>query len=227
MHYSSGDMNGYLYIVTDETLVPGCSHIQIAKKSLLGGAKVIQLRDKHKNGAELYAIAKEIRTLCTQHDASFIVNDRLDIALATGADGVHLGQDDLPLCAARLLAPPPFIIGVSVGSVKEAEIAERDGADYLGVGPVYPTGTKMDAGPAVGPELVKCIREKTALPIVAIGGINLSNAQDVLAAGADGIAVISAVICSPDINAASRIFVNLITLKSQDQIYSSTFTSYK
>jgi len=199
-----------LYIITDEILAPGCSHIQIAKESLSGGAKIIQLRDKRRNAAELYAIAQEIRSLCTQHHARFIVNDRLDIALAVQADGVHLGQDDLPLSAARLLAPRPFIIGVSVGTVEEAVLAEKGGADYLGVGPVYPTGTKADAGPAVGPGLIRSIREQVAIPIIAIGGINLTNAGDVLAAGADGIAVISAVICSPDIAAASRKFANLM-----------------
>jgi len=199
-----------LYIITDEVLAPGCSHIQIAKESLSGGAKIVQLRDKRRSGAELFAIANVIRSLCTENSAKFIVNDRLDIALATCADGVHLGQDDLPLSAARALAPRPFIIGVSVGTVEEAGIAEKGGADYLGVGPVYPTGTKADAGPAVGTALVSSIREKTTVPIVAIGGINLSNAKDVLAAGADSIAVISAVICSPDIAAASRKFVRLI-----------------
>lgn len=199
-----------LYIITDEVLAPGCSHIQIAKESLSGGAKIVQLRDKRRSGAELFAIANVIRSLCTENSAKFIVNDRLDIALATSADGVHLGQDDLPLSAARALAPRPFIIGVSVGTVEEAVIAEKGGADYLGVGPVYPTGTKADAGPAVGTALVSSIREKTSVPIVAIGGINLSNAKDVLAAGADSIAVISAVICSPDIAAASRKFVRLI-----------------
>ncbi|OQA59715.1 MAG: Thiamine-phosphate synthase [Euryarchaeota archaeon ADurb.Bin294] len=199
-----------LYIITDEILAPGCSHIQIAKESLSGGAKIIQLRDKRRNAAELYAIGQEIRSLCTQHHARFIVNDRLDIALAVQADGVHLGQDDLPLSAARLLAPRPFIIGVSVGTVEEAVLAEKGGADYLGVGPVYPTGTKADAGPAVGPGLIRSIRERVAIPIIAIGGINLTNAGDVLAAGADGIAVISAVICSPDIAAASRKFADLM-----------------
>ncbi len=199
-----------LYIITDEILAPGCSHIQIAKESLSGGAKIIQLREKRRSGRELYAIAQEIRSLCSQYNARFIVNDRLDIALASGADGVHLGQDDLPLSAARRLAPRPFLIGVSVGTVEEAVLAEREGADYLGVGPVYPTGTKPDAGPPVGPELIRIIRAAVTIPIVAIGGITLSNAGDVLAAGADGIAVISAVICSPDIAAASRKFADLM-----------------
>jgi len=199
-----------LYIITDEILAPGCSHIQIAKESLSGGAKIIQLREKRRSGRELYPLAQEIRSRCSQYNARFIVNDRLDIALASGADGVHLGQDDLPLSAARRLAPRPFLIGVSVGTVEEAVLAEREGADYLGVGPVYPTGTKPDAGPPVGPELIRIIRAAVTIPIVAIGGITLSNAGDVLAAGADGIAVISAVICSPDIAAASRKFADLM-----------------
>ena len=200
-----------LYIITDEMLAPGSTHVRIAGDSLAGGARVIQLRDKNRSGASLFTIAKEIRSLCSEYDATFIVNDRLDIALASGADGVHLGQDDIPLTAARALAPRPFIIGISVGTVEEAVRAEEGGADYLGVGPVFPTGTKSDAGPALGADLVRQIREKTTIPIIAIGGITFSNAGDVIAAGADGIAVISAVICSPDIIKACRRFVNLIS----------------
>ncbi|MDD1725113.1 MAG: thiamine phosphate synthase, partial [Methanospirillum sp.] len=140
----------------------------------------------------------------------FIVNDRLDIALASGADGVHLGQDDLPLKEARKIVPRSFIIGVSVGTVGEAERAEKEGADYLGVGPVYQTGTKTDAGPVVGLSLLRLIRSRTSLPLVAIGGITYERVPEVIASGADGVAVISAVVCSQDITSASRRFAELV-----------------
>ena len=203
-------MDYSLCIITDEVVAPGRSHISIAIDSLSGGATIIQLRDKRRNCADLYHIALKIRSLCRESGVTFIVNDRLDIALAVSADGVHLGQDDLPLNAARKLAPRPFIIGISVKTVEEAVSAEAEGADYLGVGPVYPTGTKSDAGPDIGPELIRSISEHTSIPIIAIGGINLSNAIEVLDAGADGLAVISAVVCSPDITAESKKFLDLI-----------------
>jgi thiamine-phosphate pyrophosphorylase len=199
-----------LCVITDEVLAPGCSHIRIAEESLSGGAGMIQLRDKRRSSVDLYNIAVKINSLCSKAGAIFIVNDRLDIALAAGADGVHLGQKDLPLIAARRLAPRPFIIGISVSSIEEAISAEKYGADYLGVGPVYPTGSKPDAGPDIGPGLIRNISEHTSIPIIAIGGINFSNVGEVLKAGADGIAVISAVVCSPDIASASGRFVEII-----------------
>jgi thiamine-phosphate pyrophosphorylase len=205
-----GAMTIGLCVITDEVLAPGCSHILIAEEALKGGAGMIQLRDKRRSGVELYNIATRINKLCKNLGSTFIVNDRLDIALASGADGVHLGQQDLPLTAARRLAPSPFIIGISVKTVEEAIEAEKNGADYLGVGPVYPTGTKPDAGPDIGPGLIKSISENTKIPIIAIGGINLLNAIEVIKAGADGIAVISAVVCSPDISCAAKKFVDII-----------------
>lgn len=210
LHADMGGMNYRLYIITDETLVPGLSHVRIAAEALSGGATVIQLRDKDKSGGELYAIAREMKALCSEHNALFIVNDRLDIALAADADGVHLGQEDLPLPAARSLAPRPFIIGISAGTVEEAILAEQQGADYIGVGPVYPTGTKPDAGPPVGLSLIRDIADAVTVPVVGIGGINLSNAGAVIQAGADGVAVISAVICSPDITGAAGKFRDLL-----------------
>jgi len=205
-----GAMDIGLCVITDEVLAPGCSHIRIAEESLSGGARMIQLRDKRRDSLDLYNIAVKIKSLCGKAGALFIVNDRLDIALASGADGVHLGQKDLPLTAARRLAPRPFIIGISVSSVEEARSAQEYGADYLGVGPVYPTGSKPDAGPDIGPGLIRSISEQCSIPIIAIGGINYSNVSEVINAGADGIAVISAVVCSPDIASASGRFVEII-----------------
>ncbi|MFH0968405.1 MAG: thiamine phosphate synthase [Methanobacteriota archaeon] len=193
-----------LYVVTDEELSQGLTHATIAELASLGGADVIQLRDKNHTGRELYTIAREIREVTTRASTLFIVNDRLDIALACGADGVHLGQDDLPLQAARKIAPSPFIIGISVGTVEEAIEAEKEGADYVGVGPVFSTGSKSDAGPGLGLLLLSEIRSVVSVPVIGIGGIHPGNAGDVITAGADGIAVISAVVSQLDVIHAAQ-----------------------
>ena len=143
----SNDMPYDLYVITDEKLRKGLTHQQIAQEAVNGGADVIQLRDKGMSGRGLFITACEIRDITRIAGALFIVNDRIDIAIASGADGVHLGQDDLPLFVARQLAPGDFIIGISVGSVTEAVNAEAGGADYVAVSPVFGTGTKPDAGP--------------------------------------------------------------------------------
>ena len=142
--------------------------------------------------------------------ARFIVNDRLDIALAAGADGVHLGQYDLPVAAARSLSPPSFIIGVSVGSVEEALAAERDGANYIALSPVFSTPTKDDAGPGHGLEVLREIKAAVKLPVIAIGGVNAGNVTEVVGAGADGVAVISAVLGADDVEAAARSMRELV-----------------
>lgn len=193
-----------LYVVTDAELSCGRGHLESARLALAGGADVIQLRDKRLPGRELYLLAKEIRTLTAGSGALLIVNDRVDVALAAGADGVHLGQDDLPVAAARRIVPPEFIIGVSVGSVEEALQAEKDGADYVALSPVFDTGSKGDAGPGLGLETLRDIRSAVTVPVVAIGGICRNNVSAVIEAGADGVAVISAVIGQADVEAAAR-----------------------
>ena len=193
-----------LYVVTDETLSHGLTHARIAELASFGGVDVIQLRDKTRSGRELYAIAREIRECTDKTNTIFIMNDRLDIALASSADGVHLGQDDLPLHAARMIAPRPFIIGLSVGSVEEAIRAELEGADYVAVSPVFPTLSKIGAGPGHGLKTVKDIRIAVSIPVIGIGGIHAGNAGEVIAAGADGVAVISAIVCQEDIPHATR-----------------------
>ena len=193
-----------LYIVTDREASRGRSHLEMARRSLAGGADVIQLRDKTLAGRDLLSLAREMAVLVRSHQALFIVNDRLDIALAAGADGVHLGQDDLPVSAARTIAPPPFIIGVSVGSAHEAMEAESDGADYVALSPVFSTPTKQDAGPGHGLETLMAIRSAVAVPVIAIGGVGLHNVEDVIRAGADGVAVISAVLGEEDVEDATR-----------------------
>jgi len=193
-----------LYVITDEGLSHGRSHLRIAELAVAGGADVVQLRDKHLSGKEMYQVSREIREITRKAGAMFIVNDRLDVALASQADGVHLGQDDLPLIEARALAPAPFIIGISVETAEEARRAEQDGADYVAVGPVYPTGSKHDAGPALGTGRVVEIRAAVSVPVIAIGGIQAGNAAEMVAAGADGLAVISAVVSQDDITQAAR-----------------------
>nr|NIW43722.1 thiamine phosphate synthase [Gammaproteobacteria bacterium] len=173
--------------------------------ALTGGADVIQLRDKKASSRKFYEVGAEIRKITRERGAIFIVNDRVDIALTTDADGVHVGQDDLPAVETRKLIGSDKILGVSVTSPQEARQAERDGADYLGVGPVYEArSTKSDAGEPMGLSLIRDARKHCRIPIVGIGGINITNAVNVLKAGADGVAIISAIVSADDIEAATR-----------------------
>jgi thiamine-phosphate pyrophosphorylase len=208
-------MDWALYVITDEAIGGGRSHAAIARQALEGGADIIQLRDKGRTCAELAAVGREIAELTRKAGAVFIVNDRLDVALACGADGVHLGQGDMPAGTARQLAPPSFIIGVSVGSVDEAVKAWREGADYVALSPVFSTTSKADAGKGRGLSLLRKIRAAVVIPVIAIGGISRGNVQDVIAAGADGVAVISAVVAGPDIAAATRELRQLV-MKSRE-----------
>lgn len=200
-----------LYVITDQKLSRGLTHDQIAEKAVMGGADAIQLRDKHCSGKELMSYALKIREITRRHGALFFVNDRLDIAIASEADGVHLGQDDMPLSMARKISPPGFIIGISAGTVEEAIEAEKGGADYVGAGPVYGTLSKSDAGPACGICLIEDIKKRVSIPVVAIGGINENNVGEVLKAGADGVAAISAVISQEDVAGAAAKLKSTIT----------------
>jgi thiamine-phosphate pyrophosphorylase len=193
-----------LYVVTDESLSRGLSHTQIAERAVAGGADVIQLRDKRLEGRKLLEHARAIRKLTRKAGKLFMVNDRLDIALASGADGVHLGQEDMPLADARPLCPKGFLIGVTVHDVEEAVEAEKGGADHVGLSPIFATGSKSDAGSACGLETLRAVKEAVSIPVVAIGGIGPANARTVLEAGADGLAVISAVVSQLDVEAAAR-----------------------
>lgn len=196
---------GYdLYVVTDEAIGLGRSHVELARQAVAGGADVIQLRDKRLSGRALFDAALAVREVTLDAGALFIVNDRLDVALAAGADGVHLGASDLPIREARKIAPPGFIIGASVGSVAAAVRAAAAGADYVALSPTFSTGSKGDAGPGHGLMRLSEIRAAVPLPLVAIGGINAANVSDVIAAGADGVAVISAVVGKDDVAAAAR-----------------------
>ena len=180
-----------LYIITDADL--GGRHLAIARAALSGGASIVQLRDKTTPLRQLLPIAQELRRLTRAANALFIVNDRADIALAIGADGVHLGPDDLPVADARRVLGPHKIIGASCGSVEEAIAAHGAGADYIGAGAIFGTQTKLDAGDAIGLETLRAIVESTPLPVAAIGGVSLENIASTRQHGASMACVISAV----------------------------------
>lgn len=196
-----------LYVIATPA-TPGQDITLSVEQALRGGADVVQLRDKVSPSSEILNCARDLKRICDAHDALFIVNDRVDIALASGADGVHLGQDDLPVPEARklasLLAPErDFLIGCSTHSLEQALRAQDEGADYLGCGPVFATPTKPDYS-AQGLELVRLYREKIRIPFVAIGGINESNVSQVVQAGARCAAVVRAVLGSPNPELAAR-----------------------
>ena len=206
-----------LYVITDETVAGGRSHAEIARQAVVGEADVVQLRDKTLGCRELVRVGRDIRAITRKTGAKCIVNDRLDVAIACGADGVHLGLGDLRVDVARQLAPPGFLVGVSVGSVAEAVQAVKDGADYLAVSPVFATTSKEDAGPGYGLPLLRAVCARVCVPVVAIGGISRANARDVIAAGAAGVAVISAVVGRPDIAAAAREMKDVIVRAKQER----------
>ncbi len=193
----------HLCVITDATLVFGRDHVAVAEAALTGGADMIQLRDKMPDLRRLLPQACRIRAACQAHGALFIVNDRLDLALAVGADGVHLGQDDLPAAAARRLLGAHLILGVSTHDLVQAGAAVAAGADYIGFGPMFGTRTKDTGYAPRGTSMLREVREAVRVPIVAIGGITLENVGEVIAAGADAAAVISAVAGAPDVAAAA------------------------
>jgi thiamine-phosphate pyrophosphorylase len=171
------------------------------------GAAAVQFRSKQGTTRELYREAAALRELC--RPAPYIVNDRADLAMAVGADGLHVGQDDLPCPVARQLLGPDRIVGVSVGSAAEALEAERAGADYVAVSPLFATRTKEDAGAGHGLEVLRQVRQAVRVPVVAIGGIDLANAPEVIAAGADAICAVSATVRAADVEAEIRRFQRL------------------
>ncbi len=192
-----------LHVLTDHHWSQGRDLLTIATAALAGGATVIQLRNKSASTRTLLAEGMALRTLTRKHGALLIVNDRIDVALAVDADGAHVGQDDMPATLARRLLGRQRILGVSATTLAEAEEARMAGADYLGIGPIFSTMAKADAGQPVGSDLIASIAQQCPLPLVAIGGINAENAANVLAAGATGIAVITAVVAAEDIAGAT------------------------
>jgi thiamine-phosphate pyrophosphorylase len=184
--------NRSLYLITD-CKIGGFSHVQIVRQAIAAGIKIIQLREKHMSKKEIYREAMRIRELTLKHRTMFIVNDYIDIALAVDADGVHLGQEDMPIEEARKIMGKKKIIGVSTHSLKQAIKVQDAGADYIGFGPVFSTSTK-DAGRPKGIRALSEIKRHIQIPVVAIGGITRENVKEVLDAGADAVAVISGIL---------------------------------
>lgn len=200
-----------LHVLTDHALSRGRDLPTVVKAALAGGATVIQLRNKTASTHELVTEGQALRQLTRDYNALLIINDRIDVALAVDADGAHVGQDDMPATLARTLLGPDRILGVSAGNLQEAQDAIAAGANYLGIGPIYTTGSKADAGSPVGHTLLQTLAQRYPIPLVAIGGINAHNTHATIQAGASGIAVISAVVSADDITAATRELITAIT----------------
>lgn len=203
-------------MLTDEVLQTRLSHLQLAERAIGGGADTIQLRQKTGSTRKLIETARQIQAACKKAGVTFIVNDRVDVALAAGVDGVHLGQNDFPIPLARKLLGPLVIIGGSAGTLEEAQNCFAQGVDYIGFGPVFETSSKDDAGPAAGLGLLTQIAQTVPLPIIAIGGITTNNVTEVVESGAHGIAVISAVCCQDDPEEATRILCRLLGMECYD-----------
>lgn len=191
-----------LYLVTDRQLMSCDSLTEAVEQAILGGCTMIQLREKELSSLEFYNQAVAVKLVTDKYHIPLIINDRIDIAMAVQATGVHIGQHDLPAAAVRKVIGENMLLGVSASSIAEAIQAQQDGADYLGVGAMFPTGTKTDADSVSMEELQK-IRTAVSLPIVVIGGINKGNAGRFKPMGIDGLAVVSAIIAQSDIKAAA------------------------
>lgn len=199
-----------LYLISDRHQTGGRPLPWVVRQALEGGVRALQLREKDLSGAELFALAAELRRITREYGARLIINDRLDIALAVEADGVHLGKDGLPVAEARRLLGPQRLIGYSAHAVDEAVRAEADGADFVTFGPVYYTPSKAAYGEPVGPEALRAAAATLAIPVFALGGIKRDNIAAVMAAGAGGIALISAIMAVPDPRAAAQSLLRAI-----------------
>lgn len=192
-----------IYLVTDEGCLQGRALLDCVREALDGGVTLVQYRAKTASSAEMYAEALQLKALCDSFKVPLIINDRLDIAMAVGAAGVHLGQDDFPCAAARKILGEDYIIGVSAHNPAEAKAALQSGADYLGCGAVFGTATKADVK-KLGTEGLTAICREKGLPVVGIGGVTADNYREVRAAGADGAAIVSGILAQPDIRTTVR-----------------------
>ncbi|EKQ56564.1 MULTISPECIES: thiamine phosphate synthase [unclassified Clostridium] len=192
-----------IYLVTDRDLMSTETLEEAVEQAILGGCTLVQLREKDCSSLDFYNTAVKVKEITDKRNVPLIINDRLDIALAVDAAGVHVGQSDMPAAIVRKIIGEDKIIGVSTGSLKQALKAQEDGADYIGVGAMYATGTKKDANPTSMEELKK-IRENVSIPIVVIGGINKDRIKDFQGFGIDGLAIVSAIIAQKDIAEATR-----------------------
>ncbi|KEI79883.1 thiamine phosphate synthase [Clostridium botulinum] len=203
------EINYELYLITDRRFLKGRQLKKVVEDAILGGITIVQVREKDVSTREFYNVAKEVKEVTDYYRVPIIINDRLDIAQAIDANGVHLGQKDMPLNIAREILGKDKIIGISVGNVKEALEAQNNGADYLGIGTIFPTGSKKDVDAIIGIDGLSKIKDSISIPSVAIGGINKTNFKDVLKTGIEGISVISAILDEDDIKlAANNLLIN-------------------
>lgn len=202
-------MDPSLYVILDRAAAGGRDLVDILDATIAGGCRMVQLREKAWPSGRLLPVAERLRARCRAAGVTFIINDRIDLALALAADGVHLGQDDLPPRLARPLLRAGMLLGLSTHSVEQARAAQAAGADYVAVGAMFPTATKPDFE-LVGPDLVRKLRDEIRAPLVGIGGITPENVGDVIRAGAAGVSVISAVCAAADPERATRRFLEAI-----------------
>ena len=201
-----------IYLVTDRDLMSTETLEEAVEQAIIGGCTLVQLREKDCSSLDFYNNAVKVKGITDKYNVPLLINDRLDIALAVDAAGVHVGQSDLPATVVRKIVGEDKIIGVSTGSLEQALKAQKDGADYIGVGAMYATGTKKDANPTSIGELKK-IRENISLPIVVIGGINKERIKDFEGMGIDGLAIVSAIIAQKDIVEATKELKAIFTQK--------------
>jgi thiamine-phosphate pyrophosphorylase len=204
-----------LYVILDRQFLVGMNELDVAGQIIEGGARIIQLRDKQNKKRELLPVAQKLRELCSQADVLFIINDYLDIAMAVDADGIHVGQEDLPLPVIRRELPIDKVVGCSVTTLSQAKKAQAEGTDYIAVGSIFPTATK-DGVTVVGVNMLKELKRTVSTPLIAIGGINQNNIGEVVSAGAYAVAVISAVLGEKDIKGAVQKLITKIDLVREE-----------
>lgn len=199
-----------LYLVTDRPLCMGRSLEEVIEAAVSGGVSVVQLREKEASTREFYQLAKRVKVILSSRKIPLIINDRLDIALAVEAEGLHIGQSDMPYPVARKLMGPDAIIGLSVESVEDAKQANEWDVDYLGLSPIFSTPTKTDIHHQLGLQGIRAIKAISRHTLVAIGGINISNTAEIIAAGADGVSVVSAICSAPNPTMASELLLQQV-----------------
>jgi thiamine-phosphate pyrophosphorylase len=201
-----------LYLVTDRPMLRVNSLAKLVGEAVAGGVTAVQLREKDAGGREFHRLALEVKDVLAGTGVPLIVNDRVDVALAVAADGIHLGQHDLPMAQARQLVGDAMFIGISVNNVAEARRAEEEGADYLGAGPAFATSTKLDTDPELGPDGLRRLVDAVSIPVVAIGGINAATLPPLNGLGLAGVAVVSAICAAADPRTAARELLHCLSV---------------
>lgn len=209
MSITKNQIDYKLYLVTDRNVLGERDLIQSVEEAIKGGTTIVQLREKNCSSLDFYELAVKVKEVTSKYNIPLVINDRLDIALAIEADGLHIGQEDLPISIARQLVGEKMFIGVSASTKEEAILAEKQGADYVGVGSMYPTSTKLDAK-YISLNDLRSIREAVSIPIVGIGGINEENVKELMEVNIDGVAIVSAILGKEDIKLATENIANIM-----------------